>query len=116
MLIQLLLSGSAYDLLIHYPSSEGGRQIHAIEQICTQSQPDVIILANDDFSTPLNQAFCTELRQSPYLTSIKLILLFKRGEYWRLLKPDCDADEYMRLPFALEELERRLQGLINKSS
>ncbi len=113
MLIQLLLTRFAYNLIYYDYPPQTGKRFNEIEAICRQSKPDVIILANDDFSSPLNQKFCRELRDSPDLDGIGIILVFKRGGYLRLLKPDCDVDEYIRLPFPSEELDRQLQRLIN---
>ena len=113
-LMRLLLAKFGYDM-IHYNPPLNGKQLNDIDEICKKSKPNVIILANDDFSIPLDQNFCRELRESPYLDGIGLLLVFQREKYRRSVKPDCDTDEYIAFPFAYEELDQRLQALINKS-
>ncbi|MCC6605296.1 MAG: hypothetical protein IT327_18960 [Anaerolineae bacterium] len=115
-LIELLLAKFNYELICYNPP-QSGKQFSELEETCKKSKPNIIIIANDDFSTPLEQELCKELRKSRYFRRIGILLLFRPREHDnKIVKPDCDADEYLRMPFAHEELEQQLRVLIDMYS
>jgi phosphate regulon transcriptional regulator PhoB len=59
---------------------------------------------------------CKEIRRSPELSSLPVIVLTARGEEWdRVLGLELGADDYVTKPFSIREMVARVRALLRRA-
>lgn len=103
--IQTLFPASRYRVLYARNGEEGLSK-------AGESVPDIVIT---DVVMPLKNGMemCADMRKSPLLNHIPVIMLTVKGSDEDLVKGlKCGADAYMRKPFNAEELRVRVEKLL----
>jgi two-component system phosphate regulon response regulator PhoB len=81
----------------------------------TERKPDIVLL---DWGLPLVSGFevCRQIRSSPDLRSIPVIMLTARGEEADKVRAlDAGADDYITKPFSVSELIARLRAVLRRA-
>jgi two-component system phosphate regulon response regulator PhoB len=94
--------------------SEASNGEDGLQQIA-ERRPDLIIL---DWGLPLVSGFelCRQVRSSPDLRSIPIVMLTARGEEADKVRAlDAGADDYVTKPFSVSELIARVRALLRRA-
>lgn len=80
-----------------------------------ERKPDIVLL---DWGLPLVSGFevCRQIRSSPELRSIPIVMLTARGEEADKVRAlDAGADDYITKPFSVSELIARLRAVLRRA-